>query len=176
MLTPTATLIALLQVHLAGLPLNPMQPASEKLFQRVGTFGAAQLAQAMRTTFASEARVAFIIPGPEAHHARRDRSLVFLTRTTRLAVLIADRALSGPSPDALTGGPHALGTLALKDRLIESLIEATPSTWPADLAFVPDAGEPLMIGEADKAAGNVGREVWLQWFTAYAGTARQAVP
>jgi hypothetical protein len=176
MFIPTTTLIGHLSAHLEALPLVAADPSGQKLFQRVGVFGSAQLAQAMRATFATEQRVAFIIPGPEGHTSRRDRSLLFSTRTVRVAVLMADRAMDRSKPDALMGGTRNAGILAMKDAVIASLFATAPHDWPVDLAFSPDTGEPLMIAEADQAAGNLGRECWLQWFTAYAGTGRQNVP
>lgn len=159
--TSTNSLIEALRTHLAALPFDPALPAGEKLYHRVGTFGAKRLAEAMRSIFAAEQRVCFIVPGGDSHEGQVDGRHLLSKRTTRLALLIADRSLV----DADTA---LASLLLLKDRTVHELCEA-----PAPgLLFEPGDGEPLVVEPADKPAGNLGRECWLQWLSIPAGTAR----
>ena len=163
-LTRTNVLIEALRDHLAALPLDPAQAGvqnAEPLFQRVGTFGAKRMADAMRSIFASEQRVCFIVPGGDSHTGTIEGRHLLSKRTTRLALLIADRSLV----DADTA---LAGLLDLKDRTVHALCEE-----PAPgLLFEPGVGEPIVIEPADKPAGNLGRECWIQWISIPAGTAR----
>lgn len=171
----TVEVIEALQTRLASLRLDPANAGNqEKFFQRVAAFGANRLAEAMKAVFASEQRVCFIVPGGDKYSGTRDRNVLFSQRSTRLALLIADRAMDIEKNAALIGGPAALGILAMKDRVITD-ITTNAFTGP-DLAFEPAEGEPLMIDNADKAAGNLGRECWMQWLGVYAGSARIAIP
>lgn len=171
----TGDLIATLQARLAALALEPGNPGNaDRLFQRVGAFGANRLSQAMKATFAAEQRVCFIVPGGDKHATTRDRLALRSVRTTALALLIADRAFDSNRDDALVGGPQNLGILELKDRVIDDLFDS-PFT-AGDLAFAPGDGEPLIIEGQDKAAGNLGRECYLLWLHAYAGERRVSIP
>lgn len=169
----TTTLIDILKARLESLPLEPESP--EKLFNRVGVFGANQLVEAMRATFAAEQRVAFIVPVGDTHAATRDRNVVYAQRTTKLVVLIADRAMDKARSEALVGGPRNRGILEMKDDVTINLT-SVPFADHVDLAFVPAEGEPLMIQEDGKPAGNLGRECWAQHLTCYAGSARVVIP
>jgi hypothetical protein len=169
----TAVAIAALRERLTALTLGA-EHDDTRLFERVGVFGANRLVQAMRATFASEARVCFIVPGGDTYKETRDRDFVFSQRTTRFALLIADRALDTEKEAGVMGGPQNPGILEMKDVMIELLL-AEPFAIP-DLAFTPAEGEPLVIDEAGKNAGNIGRECWLQWLTCYAGSTRTAIP
>ena len=175
----TTVLIALFKARLESLKIDPAKPAAEdnRLFQRVGIFGANQLEEALKATFASEQRVAFIVPAGDTHATDRDRTVIWSQRRTRLVLLIADRALDKAKPDALVGGAKNLGILEMKDLVIEDLF-ANPFNDPPDLAFEPGEGEPLMLQGADKTAGagNLGRECWAQQLIAYAGQDRAVVP
>lgn len=168
----TNAVIAALRDRLSALRLADAGDAP--LFERVGVFGAGGLTAAVQATFASEARVCFIVPGPEEHSNRLSESLVYSQRQTTLVLLIADRALDTEREDAVTGGPRNPGILALKDAVIDDLF-ANPFTV-AGLAFAPARGEPLMIEAQSRSSGNLGREVWQQSLTAYAGNHRQAIP
>jgi hypothetical protein len=162
-LTPTVTIIAALRTHLAALPLDPAQTrdSAEKLFQRVGYFGANRLAEAMKSVFAVEQRVCFIVPGGDSHTGQIEGRHLLSKRTTKLALLIADRVL-GDKESALTG------MLELKDRVVHELSEEPA----AGLCFEPGDGEAIVIEAKDAPAGTIGRECWLQWFSIPAGTAR----
>jgi hypothetical protein len=167
----TTLLIEKLTERLAAIPLQPA--SDEKLFQRVGVFGANRLVEAIEATFASEARVCFIVPGGDAHqNSQPDALLVHSRRTTRLALLIADRVMDSNSAAAVMGGPNSVGILALKDEVIEQL--TTQPLAISGVALVPTEGEPMVISKED--ATSLGREVWLQWFTTYAGQTRVAIP
>lgn len=171
----TVDVIEALQSRLASLRLEPENAGNQdKLFQRVAAYGANRLAAAMKAVFASEQRVCFIVPGGDKYSGVRDRNVLFSQRSTRLALLIADRAFDQDKNAALIGGPGALGILAMKDRVIADL--TTNAFAGPDLAFEPAEGESLMIENSDKAAGNLGRECWLQWLGVYAGSARIAIP
>ncbi|MBM3852449.1 MAG: hypothetical protein FJ399_04755 [Verrucomicrobia bacterium] len=169
--------IALLLERLASLTLpsdeSQANPA-EKLFQRVGAFGANRLVSAMRAVFASEQRVCFIVPGGDTYSGARDALMLRSVRRTRLALLIADQAFDKDKTAALVGGPGNLGILAMKDRVIDDLVTAKFSR--EDFAIEPAEGEPLVIAEADQKSGNLGRECWLQWLACYAGESRCAIP
>lgn len=144
-----------------------------KAFERVEIFGAQKLAAALKATFASEARVCFVVPTGDVHQAQRDRNFLFVQRETDLVLLIADRVMDLRHSEALVGGKSSIGILELKDRVIDDLF-ASPIEG-VDLAFVPGHGEALMIEAKDNAAGNLGREVWAQQFSTYAGSARRAI-
>lgn len=175
----TTVLIALLQARLVSLKIDTAAPASEenKLFERVGIFGANQLEAAMKATFASEQRVAFIVPVGDSHRNDRGRTVILSQRTTRLVLLIADRSMDKGKTEALIGGNRNVGILDMKDLVIDDLF-ANPFGEPVDLAFEPGEGEPLMLQGADKpaGAGNLGRECWAQQLTAYAGQDRAVIP
>lgn len=160
-LLATVPLLERLRAHLAALPFDPALPAGEKLFHRVSAFGAKRMADAMKSIFAAEQRVCFLIPGGDSHTGKIEGRHMLATRTTRIALLIADRSL-GDCDAALAG------MLALKDRTVFELSEDPAS----GLCFEPGDGEPIVIEPADKPAGNLGRECWLQWFSVPAGTAR----
>jgi hypothetical protein len=81
-----------------------------------------------------------------------------------------DRADAG----AVIGNAHAVGILALKDAVLADLAE-TPLELPG-VALVPADGEPFVIEDPERPAGNLGREVWLQWLTTSAGEAVIAIP
>jgi hypothetical protein len=172
--TRTVALVEKLKARLESLKLDPGAASSDPLFQRVGCFGANRLVAAMKATFASEQRVCFIVPGGDSHANLVDATIVRSVRTTKVALLIADRALDADKVAALVGGTNAIGILTMKDLVIEDLF-ATPFTDSA-LAFVPAEGEPLVITDAEKPAGNLGRECWLQWLHCYAGEDLAAVP
>lgn len=174
MFVRTTDLVAKLQARLESLPLHEDTDSSERLFQRVGPFGANRLVAALKAVFATEQRVCFIVPGGDDHSSTRGSTMLRSVRTTKLALLIADRALDTDKTAALIGGADAVGILTLKDRVIEDLF-AHPFT-DGDLAFAPTTGEPLVITDADKPAGNLGRECWVQWFSAYAGEAMASIP
>lgn len=167
----TTTLIEALRERLASLKITG---TDMPLFERVGVFGANQLMKAMQATFASEARVCFIVPGGDAHtNSRPDALMVQSRRDTRVALLIADRAIATEA--ALIGGQHAHGILNLKDDVLEDLT-SNPLALPG-LAFVPTEGEPMMIApETPQQAGNLGRECWLQWLSTYAGSTKIGIP
>lgn len=151
---------------------------TEALFGRVGFFGANQMVKALSATFASEDRVGFIVPGGDQHSGEPIGELeVHSRRQTRLCLLIADRAFDIDHDDAVMGGPANVGVLNLKDFIIDELT-ARPIAIDAahGFALVPSNGEPLLIENADKAGGNLGRECWQQWFLCYAGTAHIALP
>lgn len=183
----TVDILALFQERLASLTLAAgesclprlgagtaqAQPA-ERLFQRVGAFGANRLVAAMQAVFAAEQRVCFIVPGGDKHTGTRDPVMLRSVRRTSLALLIADKAFDKDKTAALIGGPANVGILELKDRVIDDLV-TTPFTR-ADFAIEPGDGEPLIIAESDKQAGNLGRECWLQWLGVYAGESRSAIP
>jgi hypothetical protein len=167
----TNVLIAQLRSRLEALPLSP--DSDEKLFQRVGVFGANRLVEAIEATVASEARVCFIVPGGDTHsNSQPDALLVHSRRTTRLALIIADRVMDAASDAAVVGGPHTAGILDLKDAVIEHLTRE-PLPLPG-VALVPAEGEPFIVSRDEPAT--LGREAWLQWLTTYAGAERVAVP
>lgn len=172
--THTNDLIEALMERLKSLKLDAANaPAGEALFQRVGAFGANRLVEAMKSVFAAEQRVCFIVPGGDGHSNQRDRNLLFSQRNTRIALLIADRSMDADKTAALVGGRNNLGILTMKDRVIDDLM-ANPFN-ALDMAFEPGDGEPLLITDQEKSANNVGRECWLQWLGAYAGSARIAL-
>jgi len=167
----TTTLLELVKARLEALPLDPAQPG-QALSQRVGYFGAKQLGEALEATFAAEDRVCFIVPAGYAHRSTRERTMIVSERTTGLVLLLADRALDRTRQAALVGGSPAIGVLELVDRVIDDFF-ATPFEQ-ADLALVPGDGDLLML---EKGKGqNLGRECWMQHFTAYTGSARAAIP
>lgn len=173
----TNDVIALLQERLESLTLSADESqagSEEKLFQRVGAFGANRLAAAMKATFASEQRVCFIVPGGDKHAGSRDAVMLRSVRSTRVALLIADKAFDPDKTAALIGGLANIGILEMKDRVIDDLV-STKFTR-ADFVIEPAEGEPMVISDSEKQAGNLGRECWLQWLGCYAGEARQAVP
>ena len=175
----TTDAIALLQERLESLELTSDESqaapsAGKKLFQRVGAFGANRLGEAMRSVFASEQRVCFIVPGGDKHSGARDSLMLRSVRRTSLALLIADKSFDKDKTAALIGGAQNIGILELKDRVIDSLV--TTKFTRADFVLEPGDGEPLVIGDAEKQAGNLGRECWLQWLGCYAGESRCAIP
>lgn len=173
----TNDVIELLQERLASLTLKTTESQAnpgDKLFQRVGAFGANRLVAAMKAVFASEQRVCFIVPGGDRYGGNRDAVMLRSVRSTRIALLIADKAFDAGKTDALTGGPANIGILAMKDRVIDDLV--TNKFSLADFVVEPSEGEPLVISDTDKQSGNLGRECWLQWLGCYAGEARIGVP
>lgn len=170
----TNTLIELLRARLESLPLDPALEGGERLFQRVAVFGANGLAEAMKATFASEQRLAFIVPVGDAYTGERSRTVLFSQRSTSLVVLLADRAYNQVTAEAVVGGPNAIGILAMKDRVVDNLTQVAFAT--ADLSFNPGEGEPLVIEPEQRSAGSLGRECWAQRFTIYAGEIRLAIP
>ncbi|HLP01675.1 MAG TPA: hypothetical protein VK163_06590 [Opitutaceae bacterium] len=163
-LVSTVTIIEALRSHLTALPAIPAQPDGEKLFGRVGYFGANRLAEAMKSVFAIEQRVCFIVPGGDTHEGKVEGRHLLTKRTTRLALLIADRSLADRDA-ALTG------MLELKDRVVRELSEEPA----AGLCFEPGEGEAIVIESKDAPAGTIGRECWLQWFSIPAGTGRAVI-
>lgn len=173
----TTALIQTLRERLESLPLDPAQQTgpTNRMFERVGVFGANQLEQALKATFASEQRVAFIVPVGDEHQGERSRLVLTSERYTSLVVLMADRALDKVSSAALVGGPHSLGILEMKDRVIDNLTEVPFAA--VDLCFAPRKGEPLMIQDpSSPGSGNLGRECWAQEFHTYAGLIHQTIP
>lgn len=169
----TTDLIAALSDRLESLPVSTTN--DEKLFQRVGVFGANRMVEALKATFATESRVCFIVPGGDSHQdSQPDALMVHSRRTTRVALLIADRVMDPASPAAVIGGVHAVGILALKDAVLESITQ-TPLAIRG-VAFVPGDGEPIVISSEDPGAGEIGREAWLQWLRTYAGETVISVP
>lgn len=168
---PTTAILLALQHRLQGLRVDADDAQSPLLFQRVGLFGTARLAEALKSVFASEARVAFIVPGSESYDGgETDSLLIRRRRSTRLALLLADAAPGGGErAPGLVGGPTTVGILGLKERVIDNLMQH-PFTTPAGLAFLPAEGEPLIL-EAT-TPGPPGRECWLQWLIAAAGSAK----
>lgn len=169
--------IALLKERLESLTLqsgeSQANPA-DRLFQRVGAFGANRLVAAMKAVFASEQRVCFIVPGGDRYTGARDAVMLRSVRSTRIALLIADQAFDKDKTAALIGGTSNIGILEMKDRVIDDLV--TTKFARADFVIEPAEGEPLVIADSEKQAGNLGRECWLQWLGCYAGEARVAVP
>lgn len=172
---PTIKILEELKARLDTLRTDAADAQSERLFQRVAYFGANRMAQAMQSVFASERRVAYLVPGGDTYTGRNDAALlVHSQRMTRVALLIADQAVDLDRDDALMGGVASVGILAMKDRIVDELM-TTPFTVPG-LAFVPAEGEPLVIEPTERKAGNIGRECWLQWLVAYAGSAKANIP
>ncbi len=171
---PTVKLVQSLRDFLAGLKME--EGSDEPLFQQVGFFGANRLVEAIKTTFASEDRVCFIVPGGDNHANQPAGSalMIFSQRTTSVALLIADRSMNTEA--RLVGDQHTAGILALKDRVLQALCDQ-PLPLPG-LAFVPTQGEPMMIEQNGSASGSgmMGRECWLQWLSTYAGSEKIAVP
>lgn len=173
----TTTLIDLLKARLENMKIDADKPESpeNRLFQRVAVFGAAQLDEAFKATFAAEQRVSFIVPVGDRHPNDRGRLVLTSQRETSLVVLMADRAVNKAKAEAIVGGPNAIGILEMKDTVIDNLTTVPFST--ADLCFAPGEGEPLMIqGEGKTNTGNLGRECWAQRFNVYAGEICQAIP
>ena len=151
---------------------------SDPLFERVGYFGANDLAKALKETFASEQRVCFIVPAGTQHANTRSRLDLTSVRTVRLMLLIADKSLDKIHQTALVGGPANIGVLELGDRVIDDLV-GHPFTGHADLTFEPCAGYPMMIQPPDAKgtnAANLGRECWAQELIAFAGIVHVAEP
>ena len=172
----TLAVMDLLKTRLESLLVGAV--GSDPLFERVGYFGANDLAKALKETFASEQRVCFIVPAGNQHANTRTRLDLTSVRTVRLVLLIADRALDRVHQTALVGGPANIGVLELGDKVIDDLV-GHPFTGHPDLTFEPGAGDPLMIQPADAKGANspnLGRECWAQELTAFAGIARAAVP
>lgn len=169
----TNKIVAALADRLESLTLSLTN--QEKLLQRVDVFGANRLVEAMKATFASEARVCFIVPGGDTHqNSQPDALAVHSRRTTRIALLFADRVMDSTSSEAVTGGKNAVGILALKDAIASDLTDR-PLALPG-VALIPTEGEPIVISPEDSNAGTIGREAWLQWFATYAGETVIAVP
>lgn len=177
--TRTTKLIELLKARLESLPLVEGDTnGGERLFQRVGVFGANRLKQALAATFASEQRVAFIVPVGDNHGSDRGRLVLTSERTTSLVVLMADRVMDKTSAAAVIGGPHSIGILDMKDRVIENLTEV-PFAEISDLCYAPAKGEPLILqdaGSGSTGSGDLGRECWAQEFSTYAGLIHQNIP
>jgi hypothetical protein len=169
----TTELLETLKTRLESLRVDPANPESEKLFQRVGYFGASKLNDALKATFAAEQRVCFIVPAGDNHTNIRNRSFTWATRGTKIVLLIADRALEKVNQEALVGGPKTLGVLELKDLVIDDLFANAFADVP-DLAFEPGDGDVLIIGN-EKNPADLGRECYMQHFTAYAGQAQRAI-
>lgn len=176
--TPTADLLASLETLLKGLPLDPAQPVAgggAPLFSRVALFGTAQLTAALKGVFAAEARICYIVPAGDDYDYDADtvRQLLAARRSTRVVLLIADRALDTASTAALLGTGGVGGILGLKDRVVAAL--TTPAT-AGGRTYIPENGLPVVIADADRPAGNLGRECWQQPFLIPAGQIRQPVP
>ncbi len=172
----TAEVMELLKTRLESLLVGPAGP--DPLFERVGYFGANDLARALKETFASEQRVCFIVPNGSQHANVRTRLELTSVRSVRLVLLIADRSLDRMHQTALVGGPANIGILELGDRVIDDLV-GNPFAGHPDLVFEPGAGDPLMIQPVDAKGANspnLGRECWAQELTAFAGIARMAIP
>lgn len=170
----TTALLEILADRLRGLRTEP--EGGSALFQRVGCWGANQLAQALAATFATEARVCFLVPAGDAHQVQRDTQKMTVRRSTRLVLLLADRSFSADSEAALLGGsPNSVGILDMKDQVLEDFL-TNPFTEP-ELAIEPGAGEPLLLEQGGShTSQNRGRECWSQAIAVYGGLARVAVP
>jgi hypothetical protein len=170
------TVLDLLKARLESLLVGGA--GSAPLFERVGYFGANDLAKALQETFSSEKSVCFIVPVGARYQNTRERTDLTSVRSIRIVLLIADRSLDRIHQTALVGGPTNIGIVDMADTVIDSLVN-DPFTGQADMVFEPGDGEPIMLSApAAKGANsaNLGRECWAQEVTAFGGIARVAVP
>lgn len=170
---PTNALMAALKARLQT--LRQAEGSDAPLFERVDIIGAGGVTKGMQSIFASEARVCFIVPSFEEHLNAEREGLIYTQRRTTLTLLISDRVASANTTEAVTGGVASVGVVALKEAVIDDLF-AYPFTDTPGLAFVPARGDLLTLTPPEHAANNLGREVWQQLLTAYAGNACQTLP
>ena len=170
---PFLTVLSALKTRLASLPLDPLHPEGDKLFENVAYYGANDLPQALTDLLVIQQRVCVIVPSRWMHKNERDRLLMISTRTIEADLFIADRAMTVRDQAALVGGAQNLGILAMADRVVVSLT-GTPFTTP-DFVVEPQDGSPVVITQADKK-NLPGREAWVQAVSILAGRVRSTVP
>jgi len=98
----------------------------------------------------------------------------FPSAKTDIVLLIADRVMT--SPGARPSSRRLLGRHPRAQGPGDSTIFLPTRSRAPTSPFMPGKGEALMIEAKDNPAGNLGREVWAQQFTVYAGSAAAPSP
>jgi hypothetical protein len=169
---PTISILEALKQRLASLKLDETA-GDEPLFEVVEYYGANDLVQALQDLVVIKQRVAIIIPHGWDHQSERTGVVLRAIRKVSLDIFLADRAVLKKTGAALIGGDKNVGTIAMAERVVNSLFLTPFET--RELVFEPEDGAPIVLTKDDQKNAS-GREAWAQSFSVYAGEARQAVP
>lgn len=135
------------------------------LFQLVRLYDANDIDRAFVDTLASrQQRLCFVLPGRITYDRTIDGRTLLLKKRMEFACLICDTDRKS-GQEAVFGGDHNQGTLALSDRLVEGLSGAHLGLH--GICIEPSDGDDLSVvkdGESDS-----GRKGWFQVFSTLAG-------
>jgi hypothetical protein len=140
-------------------------------FQSTGLYPNADFIQALEDLYNYDDRVCLIVPAGDTHDDSTQGTNLFSRRTTSIQLLIGDQDFSKSQAQTF-GGPSAVGVVALKDLVINSLFGSNLGI--SGIALTPENGEPLHISFKEKQQAP-DRDCWQQTFKTPAGLGKAPI-
>jgi hypothetical protein len=164
----TVSILAALKAQLESLPL-PGTTTGEKLFERVDFHENKKLREALADLVIIKQRVAIIVPRGDSYENFREGRIIRSKRTSTFDLLFADRAWTKGGHEAVFGGPKNVGTLVMKDLVVDHFV-ANPQLDLPWVTLAPIDGAQIEIADPD-VKDSPGRECYVLAYETPAGEA-----
>lgn len=171
----SVALFEAVKTTLVALALDPLaDPAGEKLFDAFAFYNVRDPVKALNDLFLTqEQRVGFLAPGGDNHQNSGGRDLVNVVShcESDFEIMLCDRVWEKGNTAAVLGGPENLGLIRMKDRVRAALMGQ--SLGISGVVLLP--GEGGLVDLFDPRGEDIGRTVWVQSWSTYAGREKVSV-